>query len=132
LKLRITVDGKVYEVDVEVAEADHPPTGYYPPVPAHSRVPASTPPPAAAPPPPEVSSAGGRAESKLCRTPFAGTVVRVVAQVGHAIEPDDVLMVLEAMKMETMIVAAVAGKVARVNAKAGDVVQGGQVVVEFE
>jgi methylmalonyl-CoA carboxyltransferase small subunit len=36
------------------------------------------------------------------------------------------------MKMETVITAPIAGKVARINAKVGDVVQGGQVLVEFE
>jgi methylmalonyl-CoA carboxyltransferase small subunit len=41
-------------------------------------------------------------------------------------------MVLEAMKMETVITAPIAGKVAKVNAAVGDLVQGGQVLVEFE
>jgi len=40
--------------------------------------------------------------------------------------------VLEAMKMETVITAPVAGKVAKINANAGDFVQGGQVLAEFE
>jgi methylmalonyl-CoA carboxyltransferase small subunit len=43
-----------------------------------------------------------------------------------------VLMVLEAMKMETTITSPVAGKVTKVNAATGDPVQGGQVLVEFE
>jgi biotin carboxyl carrier protein len=54
------------------------------------------------------------------------------AQPGQAIQPNDELMVLEAMKMETTITSPVAGKIARVNAAVGDSVQGGQVVVEFE
>jgi methylmalonyl-CoA carboxyltransferase small subunit len=41
-------------------------------------------------------------------------------------------MVLEAMKMETVITAPIAGKVARINGNVGDFVQGGQVLVEFE
>ena len=41
-------------------------------------------------------------------------------------------MVLEAMKMETVITAPIAGKIARINANVGDFVQGGQVLVEFE
>jgi methylmalonyl-CoA carboxyltransferase small subunit len=48
------------------------------------------------------------------------------------IQVGDVLVVLEAMKMETVITAPVAGKIAKVNAQAGEFVQGGQVLVEFE
>jgi methylmalonyl-CoA carboxyltransferase small subunit len=70
-------------------------------------------------------------ESKLCRSPIAGVVVKVSAQPGQAIQVNDVLMVLEAMKMETVITSPVAGKIARVNAAVGDAVQGGQVLVEF-
>ena len=71
-------------------------------------------------------------ESKVCRSPIAGTVARVSAQVGQTIQVNDVLMVLEAMKMETMITSPVAGKVAKINANVGDAVQEGQVLVEFE
>jgi methylmalonyl-CoA carboxyltransferase small subunit len=71
-------------------------------------------------------------ESKVCRSPIAGTVARIPIQVGQAIKVNDVLLVLEAMKMETVITAPIAGKVACINAKVGDFVQGGQVLVEFE
>jgi methylmalonyl-CoA carboxyltransferase small subunit len=71
-------------------------------------------------------------ESKVCRSPFAGTVSRIAAQVGQTIQVNDVLMVLEAMKMETMITAPVSGKVARIDVKVGDAVQQGQLLVEFE
>jgi methylmalonyl-CoA carboxyltransferase small subunit len=71
-------------------------------------------------------------EAKVCRSPFAGTVARVAAQVGQVIQVNDVLMVLEAMKMETMITAPIAGKVARIVVSPGDAVRQGQVLVEFE
>src|SRR5205807_6020645 len=51
-------------------------------------------------------------ESKVCRSPIAGVVVRGSAQVGQTIQVNDVLLVLEAMKMETVITSPVAGKVA--------------------
>jgi methylmalonyl-CoA carboxyltransferase small subunit len=70
-------------------------------------------------------------EKKVCRSPIAGVVVRISAQIGQAIQVNDVLLVLEAMKMETVITSAVAGTVARVNVNVGDAVQKGQVVVEF-
>jgi hypothetical protein len=52
------------------------------------------------------------------------TRVRVSAQVGLSIQVQDILMVLEAMKMETAITSPIAGKVARVHAKVEDAVQG--------
>jgi biotin carboxyl carrier protein len=127
LKLKITVDGKVYEVEVEATEPEAPQPAYLPPT-GGTRVPA-TPTAAAAPTAPAGGPAGD--ESKVCRSPFAGVVVRVSAQVGQTIHVNDVLMVLEAMKMETVITSPIAGKVARVNVSIGDAVAGGQVLVEF-
>jgi methylmalonyl-CoA carboxyltransferase small subunit len=131
LKLKITVDGKVYEVDVEVSEPESPHPGYVPPAGGQARVPAAAPgavptAPAAGPQEAPVD------ESKVCRSPISGVVVRVSAQVGQSIQANDVLMVLEAMKMETVITSPIAGKVAKVNVNVGDPVKGGQVLVEFE
>ena len=129
MKLKITVDGKVYEVVVEISEPEPPQPGYVPPA-SQTRVPATAKPAAAAPAPP--SSAPVADESKVCRSPCAGVVVRVSAQVGQSSQVNDVLLVLEAMKMETAISSPIAGKVARVNVAVGDAVQAGQVLVEFE
>jgi methylmalonyl-CoA carboxyltransferase small subunit len=129
VKLKITVDGKVYEVDVEVSEPEPPQPGYVPPAVPTTRVPAAGPAPSA---PPTPSSAPVADESKVCRSPCAGVVVRVSAQVGQAIQANDVLLVLEAMKMETAISSPLAGKVAKVHVGVGDAVQAGQVLVEFE
>jgi methylmalonyl-CoA carboxyltransferase small subunit len=131
LKLKITVDGKVYEVDVEVSEPEPLGPAYVPPV-GQARVPAAASPappaaPAARPGPAPVTD-----EGKVCRSPIAGTVAKVPVQVGQVIKVNDILLVLEAMKMETVITAPIAGKVARINAAVGDFVQGGQVLVEFE
>jgi methylmalonyl-CoA carboxyltransferase small subunit len=130
LKLKITVDGKVFEVDVEVAEPE-PPRPAYVPASGHARVPAtpSAPPAASAPGP---GSGPVADESKVCRSPLTGVVSRVEARPGQAIKVNDILIVLEAMKMETVITAPVAGTVAKVNAGVGDGVQQGQVLVEFE
>ena len=135
MKLKLTIDGKVFEVDVEAAEPEPPRPGYVPaggavrlpaaPPGAGTSVPSS---PTSAKPP----SGGPFDETKICRSPISGVVVRVSAQAGQSIQSNDVLMVLEAMKMETTITSPVAGKVAKVNVAAGDTVQGGQVLVEFE
>lgn len=128
MKLKLTIDGKVYEVDVEVAEAAAPQPGYVPPpgaAPAPSAAAGAA--PSAAPP------AGAKVdESKVCRSPISGVVVKVPAQVGQTIQANDALMMLEAMKMETVITSPVNGKIARVNAQVGDPVKTGQVLVEFE
>ncbi|MGO4882584.1 MAG: acetyl-CoA carboxylase biotin carboxyl carrier protein subunit [Bryobacteraceae bacterium] len=128
MKLRITVDQKVYEVDVEVAEDDRTPAGaayaYTPAAP--TALPSAPPPPRAAAPDANVD------ESKVCRSPVAGIVVRVNAQTGQQIQANDPLLVLEAMKMETNITSPVAGKIKAINANVGDGVQVGQVLIEFE
>jgi len=129
LKLRITVDQKTYEVDVEVAEDDRPPAGS-----GHAYIQAATATVLAAPPPLPRAAASDTsvAEDKICRSPVAGIVVRVNTQVGQQIQANDPLLVLEAMKMETNITSPVAGKIKAINAGVGDGVQVGQVLVEFE
>ena len=49
-------------------------------------------------------------EDKVCRSPVSGIVVRVAAQVGQSLQTGDILLVLEAMKMETNITAPAAGQ----------------------
>ena len=125
MKLKITVDSKQYEVDVEVAETEA--TG-----PSHMQAvesSAARTPIAAVSAPPEESTAE---EAKVCRSPVSGIVARVIAQPGQTLQVGDVLLVLEAMKMETQVTAHVAGKVSAINVKAGDGVNSGQILVEFE
>ncbi len=133
MKLKITVDDKTFEVDVEVAETDHSvlPPSY--PVGSALLSGQLAGAPAAAPVLPGAAAQTPVAdEAKVCRSPVTGIVVKVVAQPGQTLQVGDTLLVLEAMKMETNISAPVAGKVAAINLKAGDNVQAGEVVVEFE
>jgi methylmalonyl-CoA carboxyltransferase small subunit len=130
VKLKISVEGRSYEVDVEVAETDHAvlPPSY----PVGSALLSGQVAPRA---PVESSAAAPHAvadEAKVCRSPVSGIVVKVLAQVGQTLQVGDSLLVLEAMKMETEISAPVSGKVAAINLKPGDNVQAGSVVVEFE
>ncbi len=128
MKLKITIDGKPYEVDVDAEEAEavhapatHRPVSYVPAAPA---------------PTPSGGAAGGAEtvsdESKVCRSPMVGVVNRITSQEGQEVKVDDALLVLEAMKMETSITSPVAGKIRRIRVAAGESVQAGQVVVEFE
>ncbi len=135
MKLKITVDGKTYEVAVEAEAPATENEGNYPRAyvaqPAPLRVPAAAPsaPPVGAAPP---AGGGTVEEAKVCRSPINGIVVKVAAQAGQSIQSGDTLLVLEAMKMETNITAPVAGKIAKVSVNAGDGVQKDQILVEFE
>ena len=128
MKLNITIDGKNYEVDVEAVEPEAPAplmrnwTAGSAPV----RVPAA--------PAPGQPAGDNKPvdEAKVCRSPVSGIVIKVAVQVGQSLQPGDVLLVLEAMKMETNITAPGPGKISAISVNAGDSVQSGQVVVEFE
>ncbi len=126
MKLKITVDGKTYEVEVEASEPEPAAPILASPI-APVRVSA-----AAVAPPPLAAAQPVADEGKVCRSPISGTVVRVNAQPGQAMQVGDVLLVLEAMKMETNITAPVVAKVARISAAVGEAVKTGQVLVEFE
>ncbi|WEN41676.1 Methylmalonyl-CoA carboxyltransferase 1.3S subunit [Thauera sp. GDN1] len=129
MKLRITLNDKTFEVEVEAAEADT--TTLPPAYPIGSAVlsgsVASTP-----PAPSSVAYDPAVDEAKVCRSPVSGIVVRLIAQRGQSLQVGDPLMVLEAMKMETNITAPIAGRIAALSVAEGDNVQSGQVVVEFE
>lgn len=133
MKLRITVHGVPYEVDVEVLDAGE---GFAPaPLPqvSSSRPSANVPGPAPQsmlPPKPAAGPAGG--SSRSVASPIAGNVVEVKTAAGATVKQGDVLLVIEAMKMNTSIAAPAAGAVRAVKVAAGDAVREGQVLVEFE
>lgn len=103
-RFNITVNGKAYDVAVEEVGAGSAPAAAAP-VQAAAPVPAS----AAAP-------AGGTA----VKAPMPGNILDVKVNAGDTVSEGQVLMVLEAMKMENDIVAPKAGTVASVNVKKGD------------
>jgi methylmalonyl-CoA carboxyltransferase small subunit len=128
LKLQISIDGKTYETEVEVLEEDAMPRQPHGPYQSLTR-PASavnTPAPAA----PVVEEAAD--EAKVCRSPVTGIVIKVNIESGQAVQANEPILVLEAMKMETNVTAHCAGKVKNVRVAQGDSVKVNQVVVEFE
>ena len=130
MKLNITIDGKTYEVEVDASEPESPAapqnvTGFNLGS-AVVRAPAAGAPAAPAAPADPVN------EDKVCRSPVSGVVTRVAAQPGQSLQTGDILIVLEAMKMETNITAPRAGKIGAIQVKPGEGVQAGQVVAEFE
>ena len=102
----ITVNGKAYAVTVEEG--------------AVSGIAAAPAAPAAAP--------AGAAGSVSVSAPMPGKVVAVKAAVGQAVKKGDVILVLEAMKMENDIVAPQDGTIASINASTGDSVESGAVL----
>lgn len=104
-RFNITVNGKAYDVAVEEVGAGSAPAA----VPVQAAAPSAAPAPAAAP-------AGGT----LVKSPMPGDILDVKVNAGDTVSEGQVLMVLEAMKMENDIVAPKAGKVASVNVKKGD------------
>ena len=131
MKLQIGINGKKYEVEVEVVEDDAQPRmpnyGPYPAVPATLQsAPAAT--AAVAAPAAEENVE----EDKVCRSPVAGVVIKVNVVAGKEIQADELMVILEAMKMETNITAPRAGKVKAVKVQEGDAVKVKQIVVEFE
>jgi biotin carboxyl carrier protein len=131
MKLKITVHGVAYEVDVEVLDAKDemrrsasplPPAPVDTPT-AAGTVPATTPAPGFAASPPVGS--GGVA------SPIAGTVLEVKVKVGDQVDKGQTLLVIEAMKMETAIAAPGAGVIKAVLVAAGDAVRENQTLVDF-
>jgi biotin carboxyl carrier protein len=125
VKLRITIEGRTYDVDVELVDEQAP---------SPSPLPAAT--VKIASPLPATPPARGRRASKeddgSLRSPFAGVVMSVATAAGRKVARGDLLLVIEAMKMETRIVAEADGTVKGVPVAVGDAVKPGQVLVEFE
>ncbi|MGC9157357.1 MAG: biotin/lipoyl-containing protein [Terracidiphilus sp.] len=133
MKLKISMDGKSYEAEVEVLEDDaipHQPN--YGPYMAMPTTIQSAPVASAPAPAPAKAAEEFADEGKVCRSPVTGVVIKVNIEPGQTIQSDDLLMVLEAMKMETNVTACGSGKVKNVRVAQGDSVKVNQVVVEFE
>ena len=118
----ITVDGVAH--DVTVVEA-----GAAASVAPSAASPAAT--PAAAPPAPVAPTAPaapqGAAGSVVISAPMPGNVLDIRVAVGEAVKSGQVLVILEAMKMENEVVAPQDGVVASVNCQKGDMVNVGDV-----
>lgn len=120
MKLKITVEGRTYEVDVEILpeQADSLDEEDL-----ESRIPDAV---LHVKPPKDFSP-----EDRICRSPIAGVVVAVLATPGMAVKKDDPLLTIEAMKMQSTIGSNMDGTVQIVRVQPGQAVKSGQVLVEL-
>lgn len=128
MKYRVTLNGKVYEVEVtektaEVVGVSDAPAAASPAPAAAPAAPAAAP---AAVPAPAAAPAAPAAGGETLPAPMPGTIVKIVAPAGTAVKEGDVLFILEAMKMENEIVSPKAGTVAQVLVNEGASVSSGQ------
>jgi biotin carboxyl carrier protein len=122
-KLRITVDGKPFDVSVELL-GENGTTSPTPIAPVASAPVASAPVVAPAPTPAPAPAAPAGAGS--VPSPLAGKVVSLDVTPGTAVKEGDQILTLEAMKMNTIIYSPVAGTLTSFSVAAGDTVQEGQ------
>lgn len=118
MKLKVTVNGIAYSVDVEVEEEQRTlaPIVFGGAAKTHE---------------PSNAKVSGTSLNAVV-APLAGSVFKVLVEEGEQIEAGQALLVLEAMKMETEITAPNAGTVTRLHVAPGDPVQGGQALLEIE
>ena len=118
-KYNVTVNGTAYEITLEVVDAADVKAA-----PAPAAAPVAAPAPAAPVAPAAPAAAGGETLS----APMPGTILAVNVQNGASVKKGDVLVILEAMKMENEIMAPCDGTIASVNVTKGASVDAGTVI----
>lgn len=125
MKYKVTLNNKVYEVEVEKGEAI-----------ILDEYEAASPAPAAAPVAPVAASVASapqaapaapatNASANAVKAPLPGVVVQIKAQVGQAVKAGDEVVIIEAMKMENEIVAPRDGTITAIYAQKGSSVTAG-------
>lgn len=120
MKLKIIIDGKTYDVEVQDAEE-----------PGAMESPGTSPIQSSVLPSAKLSASSDFDESKVCRTPLAGVISRVEVGPGQRVVANELLLVLEAMKMEIKIPAERAGTIKSIEVAPGDAVRPNQILIFF-
>ena len=123
MKYKVTLNGKTYEVEVEEGKAillDE--YEAYAPAPAAPAAPVAAAPAAAAP-------AAPAAAGETVEAPMPGAILRVEVTQGQAVKAGDLLVVLEAMKMENEILSPRDGTVAQIVVQKGSTVETGSPLI---
>ena len=124
MKYVATINGKKYEVEVEKLEAYKSLDRNGVAAPAAPVLPASA--PAAAPAPAPAAAPAG---ATTVEAPMPGKILNIKVSEGQAVKFGEVVVIMEAMKMETEIVAPADGTVSKILVKAGDSVDTGAALV---
>lgn len=132
----VTVNGIAYEVTVEESKgraAQPAAPVYYTPAPQPVTAPATAPAAPAAKaeepaPAPNQAPVLGAAGSIKINAPMPGKILAIKATIGQTVKRGEVILILEAMKMENEIVASEAGIIATINVSTGDMVEAGNLL----
>ena len=124
---KVNVNGIPFEVEMQkpINAAKHP-TMARPKVEAPKPV-APTPAPAAAPAPAQAAAPAGAGNA--VKAPLPGTVTDIKVSIGQQVSVGDIVLVLEAMKMQNNIEAEYAGTVTSITVKSGETVMEGSVLL---
>ena len=132
MKYKVTLNNKVYEVEVEEGQAmlvdeyeAKAPVASAPAAAAPVAAPVAAAPAAA----PAAPAAAGLAAGEVVKSPMPGNILKIQCAVGQKVNEGDTLIVLEAMKMENEVAATKAGTVAQVVVTKGQVVETGSPLV---
>ena len=124
-KYRITVEGKTYEMDVELIGANG---AVVAPV-AKAATPVVAAPKAA---PAPVAAKPAEVGSGSVVAPMPGTILKVLKASGDAVKAGEVVLILEAMKMENEITAPVDGTIESLSLTEGSTVAGGDLLFDVK
>ena len=124
-KYRITVEGKTYEMDVELIGANGAVAA---PV-AKAVAPVAAAPKAA---PAPVSAKPAAVGSGSVAAPMPGTILKVLKATGDSVKAGEVVLILEAMKMENEITAPVDGTIESLSLTEGSTVAGGDLLFDVK
>ena len=133
--LKVTVNGTVYDVQVDEVGASSAPAPAAAPVPA--AVPVAAPAPAVAQPAPAPAPAAPKAAapaagSETIKSPMPGTILNILVQPGQKVAKGETLLILEAMKMENEIVSPRDAVIAGVSVNKGENVDSGTPLVSLQ
>ncbi|MGB0185002.1 MAG: biotin/lipoyl-containing protein [Opitutales bacterium] len=126
-QLRITVEGKTYDVEVELLNENNGAPAPRPASVASARV--NTPAPAAPKPAAPKPAASGSAGEGSVVSPLAAVVVSIDVAVGDQVEAGQNVATLEAMKMNTLVQAPASGVVKSIEVNASEAVEEGQTLL---
>lgn len=131
MKYKVTLNNRTYEVEVEEGKAmlidEYEAYAPAAPTPVAAAPVAAA--PAAAPAAPAAPAGAALAAGEVVKSPMPGNILKINVSQGQKVNEGDVLIVLEAMKMENEIVATKSGTVAQIVTAKGAVVETGAPLV---